>query len=191
MTRIAPQTGAAFMLRKGRHLCVTDPEGQQVSDLFCVTADDPGEWLSAARSIDFADRIYLTRGDTLYSNRCNPLLTITEDSCERHDLLYPPCSLAMFQRVASNRDYHPSCHQNLAQALAPFGVGTDTISTTFNIFMNVEVSTSGGIQILPPLSRAGDSLVLRAECDLIVGLTACAHEESNAGRCKPIEYSVQ
>ena len=48
------------------------------------------------------------------------------------------------------------------------------IPTTFNIFMNVEIAGDGELSILPPKSKAGDAIVLSAEMDLIVGLTACA-----------------
>ena len=55
----------------------------------------------------------------------------------------------------------------------------------------VEIRPSGELCILPPRSRAGDSLVLRAEMDLIVGVTACSAELSNNGSFKPIDLEVQ
>lgn len=71
-----------------------------------------------------------------------------------------------------------------------FGVFADDIDTTFNIFMNVQVKENGKVLIEDPISKAGDYILLRAEMDLIVGLTACSHEETNAGTCKPIHYQV-
>jgi uncharacterized protein YcgI (DUF1989 family) len=56
--------------------------------------------------------------------------------------------------------------------------------------MNVEVEPSGALKILPPRSKAGDSMVLRAEMDLIVGLTACSAEMSNNYRFKPIAFEI-
>jgi uncharacterized protein len=187
---IAPQTGVAFEMRRGQLLRVVDPQGGQVSDLFCFSAEDPAEHFSASRSIDYADTLFVTAGHVLYSNRSRPMLSILEDSCGRHDLLMPPCSLRMFQIVAGNDDYHPSCHENLAKNLNGFGFGPDAIGTTFNIFMNVTVAASGAIQIAPPLSRAGASILMQARMDLFVGLTACSHEGTNSGLCKPIQYQV-
>ena len=44
--------------------------------------------------------------------------------------------------------------------------------------MNVAVDgATGALSVLPPISRAGDHIVLRAEMDLIVGLTACSAEQ--------------
>ena len=56
--------------------------------------------------------------------------------------------------------------------------------------MNVDVLPSGELRILPPRSRAGDRFVLRAEMDLIVGITACSAELSNNGRFKPIDVRL-
>jgi uncharacterized protein len=187
---IPAQTGVAFQLKRGQRLRVQDPQGQQVSDLFCFNQTDPGEWLSSGRSVDYADTLLLTTGHALYSNRSRVMLRIVEDEVGRHDFLMTPCSLAMFQLVANNEEWHPSCHENLAKNLAPFGISPDQISTTFNIFMTVVFEPSGRIHIEPPTSRAGQSIVFRAEMDLLVGLTACSHEETNAGHCKPITYEI-
>ncbi|MND02269.1 hypothetical protein D3C83_215880 [compost metagenome] len=56
--------------------------------------------------------------------------------------------------------------------------------------MNVAVLADGRIESAPPRSRPGDRLVLRAEQDLVVGLTACAAEKSNNHVCKPIDYEI-
>jgi hypothetical protein len=180
----------AFTLRRGQRLRVQDPQGHQVSDLFCFNQSDFGEWLSSGRSIDYADTLLLTKGHVLYSNRSREMLRIVEDEVGRHDFLLTPCSLAMFQIVARNEEWHPSCHENLAKNLAPFGISPDQIATTFNIFMNVVFEPSGRIRIEPPASRAGQSILFEARMDLLVGLTACSHEETNHGRCKPITYEI-
>jgi uncharacterized protein YcgI (DUF1989 family) len=188
--RIDMQTGACFTLKKGELLKVIDPLGGQVSDLFCFSLEDSREALSAGRSIDYNDTLFLTKGHKLYSNRSRVFLEILEDSCGRHDFLLTPCSLKMFQIVAQNEAYHPSCLENLAKNFAPRGLAEDAISTTFNIFMNVQVDPQGQIKIEAPLSKAGDSILFEAHADLIVGLTACSHEETNGGTLKPIDYEI-
>lgn len=40
------------------------------------------------------------------------------------------------------------------------------------------------------MSTAGDYVLLEAEMDLIVGLTACSAEDSNNGSFKPIHYEI-
>jgi uncharacterized protein YcgI (DUF1989 family) len=190
MNKLEPQTGTAFELRAGQHLRVIDLEGEQVSDLIAFSAADKSEWLSSGRSIDYANRIYLTKGDLLYSNRSRPMFTIVEDDVGRHDFLLTPCSPETFQIIYQNREAHPSCFGNLAHHLAPFGIAPDTIPTTFNIFMNVEIDPNGELKILPPRSKAGQAIVLRAEMDLIVGLTACSAEMSNNYSFKPVAFEI-
>ena len=115
---------AGFLLVKDHFLKVITPTGVQVADLFCFNANDYDECLSSGRSIDHADSIYLTKNNSLYSNRRNKLLTIVEDSCGRHDFLLTPCT-----------EDAPGCQKNLAQIFQDRGISSDRIGTTFNIFM--------------------------------------------------------
>ena len=189
--RLPPQTGTAFLVREGQLLTITDPLGEQVADMIAFARDDSREWLSSGRTIDYANTIYLTTDHVLYSNRSRPMWTIVEDMVGRHDFLLTPCSPETFTIIYQSTGHHPSCFENLARHLAPFGIAPDVIPTTFNVFMNVVVTPSGELQILPPRSRAGDRLVLRAEMDLIVGVTACSAELSNNGRFKPIDVTLR
>ena len=190
MTKIEPQTGVAFELKKNQSLRVIDLEGEQVADLIAFSREDKSEWLSSGRSIDYANTIYLTKGNILYSNRSRPMMTIVADDVGRHDFLLTPCSPETFEIIYKNKDYHPSCFENLSKHLAAFGIAPDSIPTTFNIFMNVEVASDGKLSILAPRAKAGDSITLRAEMDLIVGLTACSAEMSNNYKFKPIGYEI-
>ena len=189
--RLEPQTGTSFSLDRGQVLRVIDPEGEQVSDLVAFAQADKSEWLSSGRSIDYNNTVYLTSGHLLYSNRSNPMFTILEDRVGRHDFLLTPCSPETFEILYKGHEgYHPSCLENLTKNLERFGVLVDDIPTTFNVFMNVDILPSGELKIDPPLSEPGDFLDLRAEMDLIVGVTACSAEMSNNYRFKPIEVEV-
>jgi uncharacterized protein len=187
---LQPQTGVGFILKQGQLLKIIDPQGEQVSDLTAFSLADRREWLSSGRTIDYANTIYITKGHTLYSNRSRPMFTIVEDTVGRHDFLLTPCSPETFQIIYKTDDPHPSCFENLSTNLAPFGIAPDMIPTTLNVFMNVIVKPSGELQIDPPPSRAGDFLLLRAEMDLIVGVTACSAEMSNNYSFKPIDVEI-
>jgi uncharacterized protein YcgI (DUF1989 family) len=116
--------------------------------------------------------------------------TMIEDTVGRHDFLLTPCSPETFTILYQTSGHHPSCFENLVRGLEPFGIAPDAIPTSLNIFMNVDILPSGELRILPPRSRPGDRVVLRAEMDLIVGVTACSAELSNNGRFKPIDVRV-
>ena len=166
------------------------PTGTQVADLFCFSHERPLDGLSSGRSIDYNETVLFTTGHTLFSQTGVPLLEIVEDSCGRHDFLVTPCNLQMFQMLSRTQAYHPSCHENLTHAFAQFGRLPELISTTFNIFMNYTIDQDGTIHLCRPLNKPKDFIVFRALEDLIVGLTACADEATNGGRCKPIEYVI-
>ncbi|MDP8953289.1 MAG: urea carboxylase-associated family protein [Actinomycetota bacterium] len=190
--RIEPQAGYGLELKRGQILRVVDPEGEQVSDVMAFAKGDKAEKLSSGRSIDYNNTIYLTTGHVLYSSRSRPMFTILTDTVGRHDFLLTPCSPETFELLYEGHEgYHPSCLENLTVNLAPFGILEDDIPTTFNVFMNVAVSPSGELDIRPPLSKAGDYVDLRAEMDLVVGVTACSAEKSNNHSFKPIEIEVR
>ena len=188
---IAPRSGVAFRLREGEILRVIDAEGTQVSDLLAYNAADVREVISNGRTFDYEETIALTAGNRLWSNRSNPMLAIIDDSVGRHDFLLTPCSEATFRHFYPEHPVHRGCFGNLAEALEPHGVEPDMIPCAFNLFMNVPVAGDGKLRVDPPLSRAGDYVRLRAEMDLIIGLTACSAYASNGGSFKPIHYEIE
>jgi uncharacterized protein YcgI (DUF1989 family) len=190
--RIPPRSGTAFRLGAGQALKVIDPQGMQVCDLLAYNAADVREVISSGRTFDYEETIRLTTGNQLWSNRSNPLLEIVEDTVGRHDFLLTPCSEATFRHFYPGEPVHRGCFGNLAEALAPYGVEPDAIPTAFNVFMNVPVDgDSGRLQVLPPISLAGDYVRLRATIDLVVGLTACSAGASNGGSFKPIDFEIE
>ena len=191
MHEIPPRSGAGFELKAGERLTVIDPRGEQVADLLAFSFADTAEVISSGRTLDYANRIYLTTGDLLYSNRSTPMLEIVHDDVGRHDFLLTPCSADTFRIIYGDTDPHRGCFGNLAAALAPWGVLPDRIPVAFNCFMNVPVDgTTGTFTVEPPLSKAGDTIVFEARMDLIIGLTACSALQSNNGSFKPIHYRV-
>ena len=192
VTRIAPCSAQAVELATGDELLIIDPEGEQVSDLVAFNRDDLAEYLSSGRSIDYASRMFLTTGDTLYSNRSRPMFTLLEDTCGRHDFSLTPCSKEMFEKLYGETEGRPGCEGNLAMALAPWGIDRDRVPIAFNVFMHVAVDgQTGRIEVKPPLSKPGAYLRLRAEMPLVAAMTACSAGQSNNFRYKPIDYRIE
>ena len=187
---LEPQTGVGFKVQQGQVIRVIDVDGEQVSDLVCFADGESDEYLSSARSIDYAERIHFSNGDVLYSNLSNPMLTVIADRVGKHDFLFAPCSQEMFQISYGITEPHPNCLDNLATNLQPFGIQAIQIPTAFNIFMNSKVTEHGEILINPPLSQPGDYIDLRAEMDLIVAITACSAGKCNNYRCTPIAVEI-
>ncbi len=191
MNTIPPRSGTAFVLKKGERLKITDIQGEQVSDFICFNLNDTKEYLSSGRTIDYAETIFLTKGNPFYSNRSNIMFEITEDTVGRHDFLLTPCSADTFRIIYGDENPHRGCFGNLCEALEPYGIEPDAIPICFNVFMNVSVGgDTGKISVLPPKSGPGDFIEIEAKMDLIVGMTACSAEMSNNYSFKPIGYSV-
>lgn len=188
---ILPRSGTAFTLKAGQELKIIDPHGEQVCDLICFNAADKAEHLSSGRTLDYASRLFLTKGDAFYSNRSRIMFRMIEDTVGRHDFLLTPCSQDTFRIIYGHEKPHRGCFGNLVEALAPYGISGDAIPVTFNVFMNVVIDgETGELKVEPPKSRAGDSIIVRADMDLIVGLTACSAEQSNNYAFKPIQYAI-
>ena len=187
---IAPQTGVAFTVQKGQIIRVIDVDGEQVADLVCFARQNTEEYLSSGRSIEYNDKLFLSIGDILYSNRSNPMLSITRDPVGKHDFLFAPCSQEMFRLTYDSTAPHPNCLDNLTDALRPHGIRSFQIPTPFNIFMNATITAAGRVTVQPPLSKAGDYIDLSSEMDLIVGVSACSAGKCNNYRCTPIRVEI-
>jgi len=188
---IPPRSGTAFILKKGELLTITDIEGEQVSDFICYNLDDKSEYLSSGRTIDYAETIFLSTGDSFYSNRSNIMFEIIEDTVGRHDFLLTPCSSDTFRIIYGHKEPHRGCFGNLSEALKIYGIEPDNIPVCFNIFMHVTINgETGKVGVLPPKSKAGDHIVIEAKMNLIIGMTACSAEMSNNYSFKKIGYHI-
>jgi uncharacterized protein YcgI (DUF1989 family) len=149
----------------------------QSGDVFFGVTDG----LSNGRSFDHNGTISLTVGATLFSSRSRILATIVHDDVGRHDFLYTPCSQEMFEIQYGVTSPHPNCYDNLTEALAGFDVPAATVTVAFNVFMCTSVAADGRLSIPSPSSRPGDSIIFRAERDVIVTVSACPAPGANGG----------
>ncbi len=182
--------GASLRLKRGEQLRVIDPEGGQSGDLVAFSQNGR-ERLSNGRTFDYGGKIYVSTGDVLWSDRSNPMMTIIADQVGRHDFLYTACSLEMYRIQYKVTGYHPNCYDNLCSALRELGIEPEPLPTPLNLFMNVNVMPDGRLVFEPPKSRAGDSIVLRAEMDLAIALSSCPASTCNAGApIRPLAFEI-
>jgi uncharacterized protein YcgI (DUF1989 family) len=182
--------GAGLLLKRGEQLRVIHPEGGQTGDLLAFSRDGR-QRLSNGRTFDYGGKIYVSTGDVLWSDRSNPLMTIVADQVGRHDFLYSACSPEMYRIQYGVTGHHANCTDNLCAALRELGIDPGPLPTPLNLFMNVEVVDGGKLVFAPPKSRAGDSVVLRAEMDLAVALSSCPASTCNGGApAKPLAFEI-
>jgi len=183
-------SGIGLRLKRGERLRIIDPEGGQSGDLVAFSQDGR-QRLSNGRTFDYGGKIYVSTGDVLWSDRSNPMLTIVADQVGRHDLLYSACSLEMYRIQYGVTGEHANCTDNLGSALRTLGIEPESLPTPLNLFMDVEVLADGRLEVKPPRSRAGDSLVLRAEMDLAIALSSCPASTCNGGAPpRPLAFEI-
>jgi uncharacterized protein YcgI (DUF1989 family) len=189
MLRTIPAgTGTGLRLNPSQLLKVVDLEGGQVCDLMAYTPDGTDR-LSSGRTFDYNSKIALSTGDVLWSDLSRKMLTIVTDEVGRHDFLYAACSNEMYQIQYGVHGNHANCTENLTFALEHFGIKPGPLPTPFNIFQNAAIE-DGRLVLSAPVSRSGDSIVFRAEMDVIIALSACPALVCNGGAVKAVAFEV-
>lgn len=182
---VVPAKGyVGIHLAAGRTLRFIDLEGKQVPDVVLYNANDLKDALNMCNSMLLNKRRELVKGNVLYSIDCNPLATITDYSNDLSFSYGSMCSEPL-NRLRYGAANTPNCRDNFAKALEPWHLGTRDIPDAFVPFMNVIVDDDGNMAIEEPTSTPGDFYDLRAEIDLVVGVSNCAQERNPCNGFNP------
>ena len=186
---ISACSGRAIDVKAGQLISVIDIDGGQVVDFFAENASNGDEFVSPGVTSDCNESLRIHVGDTLYSNLYHPMFTIIADDVGEHDLLHPCCRPEMYEFFYQNGEGHANCLDNINGSLGR----KHPIIHPINLFMYTAIEPNGKIIVKPPLSRAGDRIVLRAEMDVRLGIAACSVSESdcNSGKCSAIQIVVE
>jgi len=165
------------VLKAGQTLRVLDIEGNQAADILFFNAKDPSERYSAMDTIREQGNVYLTAGSTLLSNDGNAMLTITADTCGRHDTLGGACATeSNTVRYAIEKKHMHACRDSWLLAVAEhpeFGLSKRDITHNINFFMNVPITSEGQLTFADGISGAGKYVEMKAAMDVIVLLSNC------------------
>ena len=180
---------------RGQTFRIVDLEGNQAVDTLFFNASNSEERYSAADTIRSQGRLYLTTGTQLLSNDGNVMLTITADTCGRHDTLGGACSAeSNTVRYALEKRHMHSCRDNFLLALARSGIGLTKrdLPSNINFFMNVPVTPAGDLEFADGLSAPGRYVEMRAEMDVIVLISNCPqlNNPCNAYNPTPVRVMV-
>ena len=190
--------GAAWLaeLKRGQTLRILDLEGNQAVDtLFYGLARPSAERYCALTTIRAQRNVYLTSGSRLLSSSGNVLLTITADTCGRHDTLGGACAAESNQvRYALDKKPMHSCRDSFLYALAEsgYGLGKRDLASNINFFMNVPLTPDGGLSFEDGISDAGKYVEMRAETDVLVLVSNCPqlNNPCNAYNPTPVEMII-
>ncbi|MDJ0608935.1 MAG: urea carboxylase-associated family protein [Kiloniellales bacterium] len=175
LTRLAARTGTAMRVARGEALRIVNLYGSQVVDCWAFNAEDLDEWMSMPHTRNACRRLTPAVGESFVTNLRRPILTLAEDTSPGvHDTLIPCCDAARYKELGC--EDHANCADNMADGLRKLGIAPPLPPAPLNLFMNVPVGPTGRLEIAPPVSAPDDHVVLRAEMDVIVALSACPHD---------------
>jgi urea carboxylase-associated protein 1 len=164
----------AGVVAKGQTLRIIDLEGNQAVDCILYNANDPLERYSAPDTISRQKNIFLTLGTKLISNEGNVMMTITADTCGRHDTIGGACSCeSNTLRYGHHTKHQHACVENFLIAHSWRGMGKRDMTSNINWFMNVPVEPDGSLGIVDGISAPGKYVDVRAEMDALVVISNC------------------
>jgi uncharacterized protein YcgI (DUF1989 family) len=189
---VPARQGRAVALKAGQSIKIINTHGHQVVDTWAFNADDLGEFLSMEHMRAAIDRIRPKPGDKLVTNKRRPILTLVEDTSSGiHDTFIAACDIYRYQGLGV-AEYHENCADNLRSGMADLSLTPPEVPSPLNLWMNIPVHADGSIGWDEPASKPGDYVVLRADMDCIVAMSACPQDiiRINKGMPTDAHYEV-
>ena len=190
---VPAREGRAVYVEAGRRFRVIDVEGGQVADTWAFVADDPAEFHSAQHTRVHVNRLFPLPGEQFVTNARRPILLLEEDATPGiHDMLCAACDPERYEGLGVE-GWHASCQENLQTALQGVGVEPPRFAPQpINLFMHTPAQPDGTIAWLPAPTKAGDYVLMRAELDLMLVVSACPQDivQINERRPTPVEIEL-
>ncbi len=180
-------------IRQGQIFRIVDLRGNQAVDTLFYNAHDYSDRYSAQDTIREQRNIYLTTGTRLISTRGNVLLTITADTCGRHDTLGGACANeSNMVRYAIDKRHMHACRSSFLKGLIEWGRGMEKrdITSNINFFMNVPVTPEGKLTFEDGISQPGKYVEMRAETDVLAAISNCPQLNNPCNAYDPTPVQV-
>ncbi|MFF2094418.1 urea amidolyase associated protein UAAP2 [Paenibacillus sp. NPDC058174] len=168
--------GWMYDLKPGQVLRIVDVEGNQAADTIFYDADEPDDHYSATATIAGQQNIYLTTGSVLLAESGKALLRIVADTCGRHDTVGGSCSAqSNTVRYAHEKLHMHNCRDTFMLQLAKRDgrYSKRDLAPNINFFMNVPVTSDGGLKFDDGVSSPGAYVELESLCQTTVLISNC------------------
>jgi urea carboxylase-associated protein 2 len=170
---VPPGWYATVRLRRGEALRIIDTEGTSSVSLIGWCQHDSSERLNCADTAKVQWSAALAKGRVLLTDMGHVFLALIEDTSGAHDLLAggstPASVLAAYGEPTRNT------HDNFLAAAAKMGLGLRDIPPCVTFFAPVLLDGEGRFVWDAARKRVGDFVDLRAEVDVALVLSNCAH----------------
>ncbi|ACM36789.1 MULTISPECIES: urea amidolyase associated protein UAAP2 [Rhizobium/Agrobacterium group] len=171
---IAAEAPFSTVVKKGQILRIEDSYGQQAIDTLFYNAKDFSERYSNQDTMREQGAAYISTGTKIISNEGRIMLTMTADSCGRHDTSAGACSCeSNTVRFGHGTKYLHACRDNFVLEVAKHGMSKRDVVANINFFMNVPIEPSGQMTIVDGISAPGDYVELQAEMDVLLVISNC------------------
>ena len=173
---VVVQAGDGYVGRipAGGSFRIVDLRGNQAADTLFYDAADHTNRYSAMDTIREQGSAYLTTGSRLLSVDLDPLVTITADTCGRHDTVGGACSQeSNVVRYGMHTRHQHACRETFLRYGATVGIGARELGHNINFFMNVPLTVDGGLTFAEGLSAPGKYVEVRAQRDVLVLISNC------------------
>jgi urea carboxylase-associated protein 1 len=155
-------------------LRIVDIDGHQTADVLFYNAHDHAERYSAQNTIRAQENIYPGSGTRLMSTLNRALLTITADTCGRHDTIGGACANeSNMVRFSLDKRHMHTCRHNFLKALIGRGMSKRDITSNVGFFRNFPVSPEGVLTLMDGILKPGQYVELRAEMDVLAVISNC------------------
>ena len=164
----------AVRMNAGDTARVVNIHGTQVVDFWAVRADRPEVAMSMQHSRIRWRNLRPRLGDEMLDEERSTMLTLVEDTSPGvHDTVIAACDPFRYAQLGAEPG-HRSCCINFAEALAELSISrTSPVPAPLNLFMNIPWDLDGNITFEPTVSAPGDSVLFRAEVDVVIIASAC------------------
>jgi hypothetical protein len=139
----------------------------------------------------------LTTGFVLYSDMGRILLSVIGDTVGWHDPIGGASNRKMVETKygpssyrQERNDYHKNGRDSFLVELGKWGLGPRDLVANVNFFSRVDVADDGTMSFAPGNSKAGDSIDLRAEMNVLVILNTCQHPLDPSPKYEPKAVQV-
>jgi uncharacterized protein len=190
---VPARTGLAFRAIAGDLIRVIDLHGAQPVDFWAFVDNDHSEYLSCAHTKPSIEKLFPRVGDAAYTNHRRPIVRLIEDhSPGEHDMQYAACDRWRYIELGGpSQADHGSCQANLHNALRAEMVSLPFTPQPWNLFTNFFINTDGTFTVKAPATRPGDYVILRAELDVLIAVSACPQDLNDTCGGNPTDIAIE
>lgn len=188
---VPAREGRGFEVEAGELIRLTDLRGSQPIDFWAFNRRNISEYLSCEHTKPSIERLFPRVGDAAYTNHRRPIVRVIEDNSPgQHDMQFAACDRWRYLELGAKLP-HASCTDNLHLALDSLAIRLGFTPQPWNIFTNFFLNPDGSFTVKAPETKPGDNIVLRAEMDAYVVVSACPQDMNATCGGVPTDIQVE